>query len=68
MKKSVRNTLGLMLLYGVIGAIIGFIVEGQFVLNLVLSFFLTGFLISVLILPRIEKRRIKEKQQAGKNL
>ncbi|RAZ67281.1 hypothetical protein DP119_10980 [Planococcus maitriensis] len=53
--------------YGVVAFIMGYIIEGKPVWNLVISSIIAGFLLVVFILPRMEKKRL-EKQKTQNSL
>lgn len=63
-----KNALWVIPTYGVVAFIMGYIIEGRPVWNLVLSSVIAGFLISVFIWPRMEKKRLEKEKKAQTRL
>ncbi|ANU16300.1 hypothetical protein H1Q58_03315 [Planococcus maritimus] len=68
MNNRLKHALWVIPTYGVIAFIIGYIVEGEPVWNLVISSALGGFLISVFVLPRTEKKRLEKDKKSQTSL
>ena len=68
MTNRLKNALWVIPTYGVVAFIIGYIVEGKPVWNLVISSAFGGFLISVFVLPRTEKKRLEKDKKSQTSL
>ncbi len=68
MNNRLKNALWVIPIYGVVAFIIGYIVEGKPVWNLVISSALAGFFISVFILPRTEKKQLEKDKKSQTSL
>ena len=67
MNNRLKNALWVIPTYGVVAFIMGYIIEGKPVWNLVISSVIAGFLLVVFILPRMEKKLL-EKQKTQNSL
>ena len=68
MNNRLKNALWVIPIYGVVAFIIGYIVEGKPVWNLVISSVIAGFLLSVFIWPRMEKKRLAKEKKSQTSL
>ncbi|ANU21402.1 hypothetical protein BBI15_15055 [Planococcus plakortidis] len=62
-----KNALWVIPTYGAVALIIGYIIEGKPVWNLVISSVIAGFLLSVFIWPRMEKKRLAKEKKTQTN-
>ncbi|MGX7596827.1 hypothetical protein ACWNS2_16595 [Planococcus plakortidis] len=63
-----KNALLVIPIYGAVVFIMGYIVEGKPVWNLVISSVIAGFLLVVFILPRMEKKRLAKEKKTQNSL
>lgn len=63
-----KNALLVIPIYGAVAFIMGYIIEGKPVWNLIISSVIAGFLISVFILPRTEKKRLEKEKKTKASL
>ncbi|AUD13068.1 MULTISPECIES: hypothetical protein [unclassified Planococcus (in: firmicutes)] len=68
MSNRLKNALLVIPTYGVVAFIMGYIIEGKPVWNLVLSSVIAGFLLVVFILPRMEKKRLEKEKKRQNSL
>ncbi|ALS74983.1 hypothetical protein AUC31_06970 [Planococcus rifietoensis] len=63
-----KNALLVIPIYGAAAFIMGYIIEGKPVWNLVISSVIAGFLLVVFILPRMEKKRLEKEKKTKASL
>lgn len=68
MNIRLKNVLLVIPTYGVAAFIMGYIIEGKPVWNLVISSVIAGFLLVVFILPRMEKKRLAKEKKTQNSL